>query len=249
MRLKQRAKNVVLAWMLVLPIKSYAIEINTLFSIANDNGVATFTLGNPQRHRLFINIGMSEVQIESGELIKIPYTRDNIDDWKIEVRPGRAIINPNFEKDFQVLMRCGGECDRRYDQVFQVMFVPSPYFPELEGEQDAKVQMSFGLAPYVLLPGEEVPLDYDIRYEEGALRIENHSANYFKLRVDVCGEAAIDYTCSATYQILGGRHVTLSLSDIFIESKLRLQLRTHNNQYEVNEWIFHGGHLWSGNTY
>lgn len=216
-----------------------AIEVNTLFAVANDDGVAMLTLNNDQQERLYVNVSMAALHVEEGQLVETPYNRSNVLEWEIEVKPSQVVVNPGFERDFKVQLKCGQACDRTTDQVYQVSLLPVPHFPDRP--PGSSLGMVFGFAPVIMMPGEERPLDYHIEYRaDGTLWVENYSTNYMRLKIEACEGGEISRDCTAEYTVLGGRHLALPLTERLAKLQLAVTLETHRASYRDTQVLTRG---------
>lgn len=194
-----------------LPLSSSAFEIDSMYQVMNREGTASFIIKNSEDYRIFVGTSVNELHFdEQGAMNKVPYSRDNIGQWALDVFPARAIIEPGLEKVFEVTMRCELQCDYRDDQVYQVAFVPVPY---REGVAGAVSQMAVGFGPYVVYPGKGRPqLDAVVNYQGTTLTVFNHSPHVLTTRVSAC-QGALKDECKRTLTVLGGRSLSFSLPE------------------------------------
>lgn len=219
--------------LLLWGMSAQALEIDSLIKAADDSGSAVFSVKNINDYRVFLNVGMFELQVENGELKEIPYTRDNIKDWKINVRPARTIIDKGFVKDFRVSMNCGTKCNKDKDQLFTLAFVPTPYVKETDLKQHM-VQMAIGFSPIFIFPGADQPLNYSVNYQGNDLNFINHNDTYINVIVNGCGkgyEWKEGDDCRQTVRVLGGRHFTYTLPESLRKPSLNLTIKTHRSVY------------------
>lgn len=190
-----------------------AIEINSMFLLADNNGSGTFSIRNTQNKRIFMNVGMSELNIVDGEIVKTPYDRSNIQDWKIDVHPAKTIIDVSHEKDFKVSLKCGSDCSTDQDQLFQLAFVPTPYFEE--GVQPMQVvQMAIGFGALFLHAGKDKPISYQADYSDGKVTIENTGESYLKARLTNCSASTpTTNECTKVVNVMAGRKLTVELPE------------------------------------
>ncbi|CDT82805.1 hypothetical protein ACED66_22275 [Vibrio splendidus] len=205
-------------WWLVLlgsamSFHATAIEISSMFMVADANGSGTFTIKNTQDKRIFMNVGMSELNVVDGAIVKTPYDRSNIQDWKIDVYPAKTIIDVGHEKQFKVTLKCGRDCDAEQDQLFQLAFVPTPYFDEGIRPKQA-VQMAVGFGALFLRAAKEKPIHYKADYRDGRVTINNTGETYLKARVTNCAELALStQECTKMMNVMPGRQLTIDLPD------------------------------------
>lgn len=223
-----------MAMSLGLTSTAQAISINSTFQFADDKGSATYTIINTTDKRIFLNAVMYEFYLEDGELKKIPYTRGNIKDWKIEVHPARAVINPSFEKDFRVTMKCRDKCDNIKDQAFQIGFVPTPYFSENERPEQA-MQIAVGFGANFVNPGKESKLDYEITRAKEGVKIQNNGQALFTAIVSSCGPNASKEdkkSCQKSVRVLADRHLKVALPKEMRDKPLDIRLESVEKNFK-----------------
>ncbi len=217
-----------------LSLNAHAIGINSTFELADSTGSATYTITNTTGKRIFLNAVMYELYIDKGEVKKIPYTRGNIKDWKIEVHPARSVINPGFEKDFRVTLKCRDKCDSLEDQAFQIGFVPTPYFSESERPERA-VQVAVGFGANFVKAGKESQLSYDIKRKGDELYIHNKGNAVFSAHISTCkANATTDEKrkCEQRVNVLGKRQLSLGLSNEMKGKPLAIHLESAGKKYK-----------------
>ncbi|MCJ8303310.1 hypothetical protein [Shewanella sp.] len=205
-----------------------AIRIDSMFRVADVNNEGVFTVTNTDSKKIFLNIGIYELTMVDGEIVKTAYTRDNIDKWKLTVRPARTMINPGFEKDFKVSLNCLPDCASDTDRVFQLAVVPTPYFDEGERPEKA-VQMAIGFAPLFIVLGKADKLNYSTRYIDNKLVVYNKGKTFLDISVNACTGKAND-TCSKDIKVLAGRRFELELKPEMNKGRLNLKVRTTGNK-------------------
>lgn len=218
---------------LVIPSVVNAIEINSMLLVADSNGEATFTIKNTQENRIYMNVGMQEIHIKGGELTKTPYSRENVGYWKIDVRPAKTILDVNQIKDFKVSMKCGDSCEDK-DEIFQIGFVPTPYFGEGE-EQLVSTVIGFGAV--FLKPGTDKPIQQDSFFNGQKFVIENKGESFFQARVTNCAKntAKEDINnCTKNITVLPGRKFELQLTPEMQKDYLDVYLSTNRDKYKEN---------------
>lgn len=218
---------------------SHAISISSMLEIANDQGEAEFTITNTEDFRQYISTTVSEVSVEKGELIKTPYTRDNISIWSLDVRPARTIVEPSFKKSFRISYAPKGSdmAHLERDRAYQVSFVPTPYFGE--GDPNNTVKIAFGFAPIFIVPAKEAqPINYELRHLGSQIEVKNNGNSYFSLLVDGCEDLKVTANtkeCSVNATLLAGRHMMLKLPEKMQQAKqLKAKLISHGGKFKVD---------------
>ncbi len=215
-------------------LNAHAIGISSTFELADQTGSATYTITNTTDKRIFLNAVMYELQIDKGEIKKIPYTRENIRDWKIDVHPARSVINPGFEKDFRISLKCRDKCNSLTDQAFQIGFVPTPYFSENERPEKA-MQIAVGFGANFVNPGKESKLSYDIKRKGDTLHIHNKGNALFTAHISACkANATLEEKkrCEQTINVLGQRQLPFSLTNEMQGKPLKISLESVGKKYK-----------------
>lgn len=228
------------AWLsLLAAVPAHAIGINSMLEYTDPKGKAEFTITNSEDQRQYINVLITELIVENGELRKVPYTRDNVDKWVMSAHPARAIVEPGFKKNFLLMHEpIVGEPNLNKDRVFQVSFVPTPYFAEDEIMQNSAVKMAFGFAPLVIIPAKEPqPLAYDMTYSGNSVTVVNRGNTAFTLFLDGCPQGTADKErskCSADAVVLAGRKLNVALpASMTSQSTLKAKMATYGNKFKA----------------
>ena len=217
-------------------LSASAIQISSMFYVADSLGQGVFTVNNITDKRLFLNVGMNEVKVEGGKLVKVYYTRENVNDWELSVRPGKTLIEPGFEKDFRVSITCLPECRANDDMLFQLAFVPTPYV-EKELVSQQKVQMAIGFAPLFVLPAEIPVLDYEVKYKKNKLYLKNKGNTYLQLTIDGCVKEAGNKDCQQQIKLLAGREMEVTLNDNVSKSPIKIIAKTYKSKLKDERFL------------
>ncbi|WP_045409909.1 hypothetical protein [Vibrio jasicida] len=230
--MKKLVKNSLLG-LTLLPIAAQAaIGIDSMIQFT-ENHKAEFTITNSSDQRQFIHVGITQLDVKDGALIDVPYTRENIDDWTLTVRPARTVVDPNLSKKFQVNYE---PKVAKKDQAYQLSFIPTPYFSEGEAQANS-IKVAVGFAPVVIVPAEkDAPIKYQARYTKDGLWFENHGETYLRAVLDACPKGAgveARKLCSSVVNVLSGRHLTIPLtSEMTKASELKVDLSTYNYDFK-----------------
>lgn len=224
-----------LAVMLVAS-QAKAIGISSMLEYTDELGQAMFTVSNGEPYRQYINTAVSELTVVNGEIKKMPYTRDNIDKWVLDVRPARTILEPGFKKNILVQYNPKGVERSDHDRVFQLSFVPTPYFEE--GEEKQQVKIAFGFAPLLIVPAKETqPLAYELRYEGNSVVVTNKGNGFFSLSLDGCAKntpVKVRQECSTSATVLAGRTLSVKLPNAMTKATaLQAKLLSYGNKFNA----------------
>lgn len=235
--MKLRMLGALLLLLAVVP--AHAIGINSMLEYADPKGRAEFIITNSEDQRQYINVLITELIVENGELRKVPYTRDNVDQWVMSAHPARAIVEPGFKKTFLLMHQpIVGEPNANKDRVFQVSFVPTPYIAEDDIVQNSAVKMAFGFAPLVIVPAKEpLPLAYDMTYSDSSVTVVNRGNTAFTLFLDGCPKDTAEKErgkCSADAVVLAGRKLNVALpASMASQSTLKAKMATYGNKFKA----------------
>lgn len=223
---------------LLATVPAHAIAISSMLEYTDSKGKAEFTITNSEDYRQYINVLITELIVENGEIRKVPYTRENVHKWVMSAHPARAIVEPDFKKNFLLMYQpITGEPDFNTDRVFQVSFVPTPYFAENE-KQGSAVKMAFGFAPLIIVPAKEPqPLAYDMTYRGDKVTVVNNGNTAITLLLDGCPQGLADKErskCSADAVVLAGRKLDVALpASMASQSTLKAKLATYGNKFKA----------------
>ncbi|MFB2928727.1 hypothetical protein [Aeromonas hydrophila] len=217
-----------------------AIGISSMLEYADEQGHAEFVVTNSEAYRQYINVAIAELTVVQGQLQKTPYTRDNLPQWALAVHPARTILEPGFKKVFALTYQPKEVARPAQDRVFQVSFVPTPYFAE--GEQGNTVKMVFGFAPLLIVPAKETqPLAYTLRYHGDKVTVINQGGTFFTVYLDGCPPGAADLArkaCSVDATVLAGRELEVALP-VAMQSQptLHAKLASYGNKFKVERTL------------
>ncbi|MGR5235676.1 hypothetical protein [Vibrio alfacsensis] len=217
-----------------------------MLEFADDSGVGSFTITNTEEHRQFINVLISDVDIVDGELVKTPYSRDNIAQWSLEARPSRTVVDAKLQKDFKMLYRADAQRSETHDKLYQLTFVPTPYFPEGEKPQHA-VQLAIGFAPYFVVPAAiDQPLDYQLSHQKEVLKMKNNGSSYIRAFFNACpkeAKAKEREQCSKVVYVMAGRQLSIELTpEMQQAAQIKTELTSHRLTYK-NEHVLQPGQV------
>ncbi|WP_340642459.1 hypothetical protein [Photobacterium damselae] len=217
------------------PAVTQAIGINSMIEFA-ERGEGQFTITNNDDYRQFIQVAISSIDIENGEIIKTPYTRDNINQWSLIVRPAKTIIDAGLQKDFKVQYEPKLTDKKDRDKYYQLTFVPTPYF---SGKEKVKhvMQIAVGFAAIFVVPAEkDQPLNYDIAYKSDHIQLKNNGDSYIRAYIDACPATAKGKErelCSKVVYALAGRDLRVPLPpEMTQRGKIKTELSTHFLTYK-----------------
>lgn len=193
-----------------------AIQISSLAEIANEQGEAVFTVKNTELDRVFLNVVMYKLSVKNGKIEKTEYTRENLQQWKINVYPARTIIEPGFEKDFRVTLVAQPNQQRKEDELYQLAFIPTPYFKDGDDHANQAVQMAVGFASLFIVPGQDIQPKIKADYDGKSVQLINIGPNAARAEIDFCIDRMSSTNrrdCRRNLYILSGRELTIPKPD------------------------------------
>lgn len=98
--------NIVFILSLLSSISANALTVDKMFIISDDKGNGLITLENDDNIANFIKTEISEVLIKKGEIEKVPYTRENVKDWKIATSSPKFVLEKSRTKDIGIRALC-----------------------------------------------------------------------------------------------------------------------------------------------
>lgn len=228
--------KVSLLGLVLMPTFVQAIGIDSMMKFT-ESGKTDFVVTSNAVYREFIQVGITELSVENGEIVKLPYSRENIDKWSLLVRPARTVIEPKLSKLFQVEYAPVSIKSATEDHAYQLSFIPTPYFSEGEPVTHS-VTVAMGFAPVVIVPAkEDKPIHYEIKYNNEGLVLKNTGETYLRAVLDACSDDKDQKqeleSCSTVVYALAGRHLPIQLSEKMKHaSHIKVELSTHHLDYK-----------------
>ncbi|ABS06753.1 hypothetical protein [Shewanella baltica] len=222
-----------------------SIGISSTMEFANESGDAIFTVTNTDNVRQYINVIVSEVRVENGQLTYIPYNRENVADWELEVTPARTIVDVKVQKDFKASYRPKGQSVNLKDKVFKLDIIPTPYFKPGEKVNGA-VKFAFGVSSFIIIPAKEnSSIQYSVIYEGDRVHIKNLGENYFTADMDTC-ETGVSSTlrgsCSKKAHLLSGRELVIDLpKEMKNKSAINILFSSSNGKVQQSSTFLNKG--------
>ncbi len=229
---------------LIASFSTNAIVVDTMIKVAKGNK-DNFTVSNPAADRQYINVSITRLRTKDGQFVETPYTRDNISQWDLSVRPAKTIINPNGKKSFAVEYSPKTTADSMTDNVFKVSFMPTPYSKD-EDNKNHKFLISVGMAPFYIVPAKtDAPLNYEISYQDDKITLKNHGKTYIKTTLNACTDDIENKkSCSMDAHLVAGRYLTLSLPEAMQKKGvIDINMHTNHHTYTKNVTIKKGENL------
>lgn len=237
-------KNLCLLSTLIISSTVNAIGISSMMEIAHENK-AEFVITNPAPYRQFLHVAINKIVVKKdGNIEMVPFSRENIDDWDLIVRPSKTVIDPKLSKTFKLNLDTEN-ASLDVDRAYQLSFIPTPYFAEGEVNTHA-VKVAVGFAPTAIFPAkQDKPIKYYISYKKDGILLKNYGETYLRTYLNACPKKVSDEerkNCSMVVYGLSGRHLKVNLPDSMKKySKINVELSTHNSKYKKEFILVKGG--------
>lgn len=234
---------------LFLPSLAQSAGIDSMLKFADD-GETFFKFINTDSERQFVRTGISELQVEGGEIVSTPYSRDNISDWTLAVKPSRTVVEPSMSKRFSVTVISDDPNYEDIDHVYSLSFSPVPFISDKDVNvisdnplRDAKLKVSIGFSPIVIVPAKlDSPIFYSAKNEGKTLKIANQGDTYLRAVIDNCSKDVTPSNkgdCRIVKTVLSGRELSIDLYDSSNKS-VDIALSTHNYKFK-NSFVLEPG--------
>lgn len=224
---------------LFITLSAQAMSISNLMLVnseAHEGKAGIFTLSNSDDITYFLKTSISKIEVQNNQVIKTPYSRDNLEQWDIVLKPSKLVMEPKMVKELMVEEICGSRCNDDRDRVYQINIEPVAY--ELKGENESKVNMMFGFAPYYVIPAKNSRVEYQLDYDGQNLRVNNTGNTLINLIIDQCkGKSAEELKalkkdkekrCRITYSVISGRDRQFSLPPELRRENLDVVVLNHD---------------------
>ncbi|MFB1076448.1 hypothetical protein [Photobacterium damselae] len=223
-------KKILLLSLLSMTSISNALTVDTMLKISDENGTGVFSLANDLNEPSFITVKPSKVIVSTdGEIKRIQYTKDNLQDWEISLTQNKIILDPKRTKNVGVRSLCADGCDRSKDTVFALKFLPSPYVKD--GQKKAAVSINYGYEPLFVIPAEKPSYKYNIdRVDSDKVIINNKSNSLLRVYINQC-DLNNKKDCSKNVIVLSGRNKTVKLPIHARQDSLNLNIMGYDNSF------------------
>ncbi|MFG0729026.1 hypothetical protein [Photobacterium damselae] len=222
--------NIVFILSLLSSISANALTVDKMFLISDDKGNGLITLENDDNIANFIKTEISEVLTKKGEIEKVPYTRENVKDWKIATSSPKLVLEKSRTKDIGIRALCDPKlCAKEKDLMFSLSFIPAPYYPD--GEEHQGVRINYGYAPLYIIPTPNGKIDYSIKNNGASVVVNNKGNTLIQLTFDNCKNSK-QIQCREVVDVVAGRHKEFKLPKRLQSEKLNIIVTNHDSSYK-----------------
>lgn len=217
---------------LCFPSLTQALQLDTMLLVSDKQGNGVFSLTNELPKTSLINGKIVEIDVVDGQLKETPYTKENLQDWKITLTNPNLILEQNRTKQVGVRSLCDGDCNFLSDKVYQIYFSPIPY-DKGAGNKVPTLGINYGYAPIYIIPAKKSHVRYNLENKGDALYVNNKGNTFIRIQIDACGKAKgnVETGCRTTFTALAGREITFKLNEKFRSSSLKIRIANFDNSY------------------
>ena len=227
-------KKVITLAALVFSNSTFSMGVDTMLLVSDEYGNGVFTVSNEKTIPEFIQTKIIQVEVQDNQLVRTPYTEDNVDDWRVTLTHPKMIVEPGREKNVGVRSLCGSKCDFSNDQYFFVRFEPSPYDPEVN--KKSEVSNNFGYRPIFVIPANKQKIDFSIVVKNDELVVENNGNTFIKAHIDQCNDK-VNSECQLTALSLAGRKRGYKLPKHIDTKNLMVEVVNHDQSYRKKVYL------------
>lgn len=243
---KLKRWTAVLLLLITAPASSMSINSLMLVNSEHQDGVAgVFTLTNTDDMTYFLQTTVSKVEIKNNEIIKTPYTRNNLTEWDVVTKPSKVVVEPKMIKELMIEEVCGNRCSSAYDRIYQINITPVAYETEKKGK--SKVKMLFGFAPYYIIPAKVSNVQYTSIFDGRTLSVKNTGNTLIRMIINQCKEKTTsemealnkdkNKRCRIEYTVLAGRERNLDIPKELRRSRLEVTVLNHDETVREEKLI------------
>ncbi|EMD1178358.1 hypothetical protein VP758_004971 [Vibrio harveyi] len=191
----------VVVWLFCfLSFNSFAITIDSMIKVANENRSNEFVLKNPDDKPALVKVTLSELNTKTNE--ELPFDEANFENWPIYAEPSEVIIDSQGEAVVNIisldnLMKRKNNRER----VIGVTFTPVDY-------EDKKTQMNIllGYKAWYILPKDGVISgDVNIDVIEGKYFLKNGTNTSIGFSINACDAMSNKEPCEGNVFVLSGK--------------------------------------------
>ncbi|MDC8855807.1 hypothetical protein [Shewanella algae] len=226
-----KLKAAIVSIFLLINNDANSFNIDKMVIISDDKGNGVVTIHNNEGAPLFIDASINEIEILNGtEVLRKPYNRDNIGDWKISLTNSKMVLRPGESKSVGVRSLCHNtSCDRSKDLIFMIPFIPSPYNSE---EKDGSgVIINYGYSPLFIIPTDNPQYDYLIENKGEELVVYNRGNTLINVFLNACSTIN-SKNCQQRYTVVAGREKKYQLSQNLQSDNLSITVTSFDRSYK-----------------
>ncbi|HAT2491957.1 TPA: hypothetical protein I8220_003590 [Aeromonas hydrophila] len=209
-----------------------ALTVDTMFLLSDSSGNGVVTLTNDLDKTSFIKTSINEIHAdEKGEVFRVPYTKDNIKNWRVMTTNPKLILEPGRAKDVGIRSLCHKtKCESDKDMTFSVVFEPAPYLKKGE-EQENAVQVNYGYSVIYVVPAIKSDMKYSIKRQGRSVEIFNQGNTMLTFVIDRCKTDKVT-NCRAQERVISGRFKRLELPEYMQSLTINAMIYNHDESYK-----------------
>ncbi|KAA8596178.1 hypothetical protein F0Z19_5073 [Vibrio cyclitrophicus] len=214
----------------IISAPAQALKIDSMLTTADEYGNGVFTLTNELASTSFITSSIEKVDVVNGELVKTPYSKDNLNDWEITVTHPKLILESQRVKQVGIRSLCGNQCNFEQDKVYQITFAPVPYVENPEQQEAPLLAINFGYAPLFVIPAAKSKIAYEMTYKGDTVLMKNTGNTYVRFMISKC-TAKLNVKCQSSYTSLSGRVKEFIVPEYLQDEEIEVMVVNHDETY------------------
>lgn len=186
---------------------AHAFSVDSMFKV--DSGKDNYLLlKNTTGRTEFINVRLSHLSIEKGEIIDKPFKTEEFMNWPVYSTPSSIILDPGgAERISLVRMKKDNEQD---------MLIGVSLLPDTLSSFNNSVDISVGYKSWYLVPGQSTMTGQLIaKQSAGDLLLDNDTNKHLSISIDGCGNKEFsNQDCTLKLFLLSGMSKTIPISTL-----------------------------------
>lgn len=191
--------------MTIFTSSAQAFSVDSLFKV--DSGKDNYLLlKNTTGRTEFVNVRLSHIIVEKGEVIEQPFKTEEFMNWPVYSTPSSVILDPGgAERVSLVRMNKDNEQD---------MLIGVSLLPDTLSSFNNSVDISVGYKSWYLVPGQSTMTgQLTAKRNAGDLLLDNKTNKHLSISIDGCGNNEFSgQECTSTLFLLSGASKTIPIS-------------------------------------
>lgn len=201
-------KNLIILMCVLFPIFSFALSIDSMVKVADENAEGIYDVQNNEKYPVFVNVKLAKVSIVDKKLKRVSYNKDNILMWEASVSNNKFILDAGKRKKIGIRALCSDSCDENNDNIFAVQFSPTPY--SKDGTKSKGVNINYGYESLFIVPAKKKNISYSINRNKDNVKVINNSNTTLEVFFNQCN-GLFKSDCSVKVILLPGNSRIIKL--------------------------------------
>lgn len=215
-------KKVILPLALLCSASVSAFSVDSMFKI--DNGKDNYLLLKNTTNRVeFVNVRMSKITVEQGEVKEHPFDTEDFLHWPVYTTPSSVILDPGGAERVSIIRV---NKDNKEDTMVGISLIPDTL-----SSFNNSVDVSVGYKAWYLMPGssEMTGRLTASRDGKGNIVLNNQTNKHISMTVNACGDKNFtDKTCISSLFMLAGTSKNMAISSLKGRSSNLIYIRYHD---------------------